>query len=73
VDLPNPVRLRPYRTFPEVEQPASLYVMRAKSGQGQDVPSFALFEVEDPVWRAVARASIATYLRANVTDLTVLA
>jgi hypothetical protein len=73
VDVPNPVLLRPYRTFPEVEQPRSMYIVRARSGQGEAPPSFALFEVEDPLWRAVARASIAAYLREKVSDLTVLA
>ncbi len=33
-----------------------------KSGQGEALPTIALFEVEDPTWRRVARQSIALYL-----------
>jgi hypothetical protein len=73
VDVPNPVTLRPYRTFPEVEQPESEYVFRAKSGQGDDLPAVALFEVEDPSWRSTARLSIALYVKDHLADLTVIA
>lgn len=73
VDVPNPVTLRPYRTFPEVEQPASQYVIRMQSGKGEEVPSIALFEVQDPSWRRASRLAIKDYLRAQLTDLTVLA
>jgi len=73
VNVPNPVTLRPYRTFPEVEQPASQYVIRMRSGKDEEVPSIALFEVQDPSWRRAARIAIKDYLRAQLTDLTVLA
>lgn len=73
VDVPNPVTLRPYRTFPEVEQPDSMYVLRAKSGHGDDLPSVALFMVEDPSWRYCARLSIAGYIKKQLADLTVIA
>lgn len=32
VIVPNPVKLRPYRTFAEIEQPESSYVFRIKDG-----------------------------------------
>jgi hypothetical protein len=42
VQVPNPVTLRPYRTFMEIEQPASTFVFRMKGGQGEQ-PKCALF------------------------------
>lgn len=71
--VPNPVELCPYRTFAEVLQPSSKYIVRARSGQAQEPPTFALHLVEDPRWRAQARAYIADYLKTQVSDLTVLA
>lgn len=35
VNVPNPVNLMPYRTFPEIEQPESRFVLRLKSQGGQ--------------------------------------
>jgi hypothetical protein len=68
VILPNPVILRPYRTFVEVEQPASLFVFRAKDG-----PYFALFEADNGAWEAEAMASIKAYVKAALPDLQVIA
>lgn len=76
VGLPNPVTLRPYRTFSEVEQPPSRYIVRAKQtddDEGKTLPLFALFPVEDPSWQAQARANIAAYLKEALASLTVLA
>jgi len=56
--LPNPVRLRPYRTFREIEQPASPFVLRA-----QDGPKLALFEADGGWWKLDAIAGIVKYLR----------
>jgi len=65
-DLPSPLALVPYRTFREVEQPESFFVLRAKdTGRG---PAFALFEADGGAWQIEAMASIAMWLRdAEVT------
>lgn len=68
VVLPNPVTLRPYRTFNEVEQPASSFVFRAKDG-----PMFALFEADNGAWRGQAMQNIKAYLERAVPDLKVIA
>jgi hypothetical protein len=73
VDLPNPVTLRPFRTFPEVEQPESKFIVRARSGNGDALPTVALFPVEDPRWTRDARQSIAAYLSSELPGLTLLA
>lgn len=57
VVVPNPVTLRPYRTFQQVEQPASNFVFRMKSG-----PSAALFEADGGAWQNEAISTIQTYL-----------
>ncbi|HFR3629149.1 TPA: hypothetical protein ACHVD4_000163 [Streptococcus suis] len=62
--VPNPVDLRPYRTFNEVEQPASKFVFRIdKNAQ------MALFEADGKRWVQEAVGNIATYLKAELTDL----
>ncbi len=62
-NVPNPVALAPFRTFPEVEQPASPFVLRLKPGAG-DAPTAALFEADGTAWRLEAMASIKAYFEA---------
>jgi hypothetical protein len=66
--MPNPVKLRPFRTFMEVEQPASQFVFRAQEG-----PLFALFEADGGAWRSEAMKSIKAYMEARVPGLLVIA
>lgn len=68
VVLPNPVSLRPYRTFTEVEQPSSSFIFRAKTG-----PSFALMEADGGAWRSKAMKDIKAYLEFEVQNLHVIA
>ena len=68
---PNPVTLRPYRTFGEVEQPASLFVFRIDKQA-----NMALFEADGKRWVADAVGNIAAYLKEQLADqkhITVLA
>lgn len=58
---PNPVTLKPYRTFFEVDQPESKFVFRIN-----DNPGCALFEADGGIWRAEAKALIAEYLHNNL-------
>ena len=70
VPVPNPVTLRPYRTFVEVEQPASPFVLRVKSGMKDgDKPSCALFEADGGKWKVEAIQTIARALRVMVAEL----
>lgn len=62
VPVPNPVELRPFRTFQEIEQPASKFVLRLQRRE-ENLPKAALFEVTDNQWKVVAIKSIGTYLR----------
>ncbi|WP_419877705.1 hypothetical protein [Brevibacillus centrosporus] len=63
VVVPNPVALKPFRTFVEIEQPESEFIFRMKSG-----PSAALFEADGGTWKLTAIARIKDYLRAALED-----
>lgn len=56
VRVPSPAKLRPYRTFLAVEQPASLFILRMREG-GQ----CALFEADGGLCRETARQNIRNY------------
>jgi len=71
VVLPNPVALRPYRTFNEVEQPESKFVFRGKDGNGEIY--FALFEADNAAWRGEAMRNIKEYMETHVPGLHVIA
>jgi len=66
----NPVMLKPFRTFHEVEQPTSPFVLRL-----QDGPKAALFEADGGAWRNEAMKNIKEYLDEELGGLgvTVLA
>lgn len=53
--------LRPYRTFPEAEQPESLFLLRIK--KIDKVPHVALFEADGGLWKAQAAKNVARYIR----------
>lgn len=56
VAVPSPITLRPYRTFQQVEQPASNFIFRMKDG-----PSAALHEADGGAWEVEAIENIADY------------
>lgn len=65
--VPNPVVLRPYRTFPEVEQPISSFVFRMKDGnRGVEC---ALFNADGGAWEHAAMKNIAAYLEFELADM----
>ena len=60
----NPyLKLIPYRTFQEVEQPASLFLIRMKTG-----PSIAIFEADGGAWKYEAIKNIAKYFEDELID-----
>jgi len=72
--VPNPVALKPFRTFREIDQPESLFVLRLVAGEGSK-PKAALFEADGGAWRLIAIDRIALYLRdrLKLLDVAVLA
>lgn len=63
--VPNPVKLRPYRTFHEVQQPMSEFIFRMKS---DDSVKCALFEADGGAWENVAMKNIKDYLEVELAD-----
>ncbi len=66
--LPNPVKLCPYRTFTEIEQPESSFVFRVNKNM-----NFALFEADGGAWKNEARKRIKEYLTTVIPSLVVIA
>lgn len=64
--VPNPVTLKPYRTFAEVDQPASQFVFRMRSGGNG--PECMLVEADGGAWRNLARQNIKDYLVKALPD-----
>lgn len=63
VKLPNPVLLKPFRTFVEIPQPESAFIFRMKDG-----PSAALFEADGGAWKLAALDAIKFYLEENLEE-----
>lgn len=71
--LPNPVTLKPWRTFREVDQPESEFVLRARPSTGHEPPTLALFAADGGIWKLEAIEGIAAWLRGNVSGVQVIA
>lgn len=71
VPVPNPVTLAPYRTFREVLQPESRFVLRLRSGG----PTCALFEADGGAWKLDAVARVKAWLAPALagTDVSIIA
>ncbi len=67
VPVPNPVTLAPYRTFREVEQPESRFILRLRSGG----PTCALFEADGGAWKIQAANGVTAWLRDALRDTAV--
>lgn len=67
--VPNPVRLRPYRTFIEVEQPESAFVFRMRDNGDRGGVECAIFEADGGAWKNAAMKSIKEYLQFELEDL----
>lgn len=63
VIVPNPVSLAPFRTFLEVEQPASDFIFRMKDG-----PRGAIFEADGGAWRNHAIKNVHDYLQKELAE-----
>lgn len=65
--VPNPVKLRPYRTFLEVPQPASEFIFRMKQDKYDGI-NCAIFEADGGAWKMAATTSIKEYLQFELGD-----
>lgn len=65
--VPNPVKLRPFRTFIEVEQPESAFVFRMRQDEGRGVEC-AIFEADGGAWMNAAMKNIKDYLKFELAE-----
>ena len=66
--VPNPAKLRPFRTFIELEQPESAFVFRMRQAEGHGVEC-AIFEADGGAWKNAAMKSIKEYLQYELAEL----
>jgi len=64
VTLPPIIKLAPYQTFIEVEQPEGEFLLRLRNG-----PEAALFEADGGAWKIQARKNIKEYFLDKLVDL----
>ena len=62
VSVPNPISLRPFRTFLEVEQPEASFVFRISTGTEGSSPMLALFDASGGAWKLEAALNIKEWL-----------
>lgn len=67
VALPPKITLKPFRTFIEIEQPESEFLLRGKKGYGGI--EFALFEADGGAWKKKAIENISKYLEDKLQDV----
>ena len=65
--VPNPVKLRPYRTFLEVEQPISEFIFRMKQDKYDGI-NCAIFEADGGAWMMAATKAIKEYLQFELAE-----
>ena len=69
VVIKNPVYLRPFRTFCEIDQPESPFILRIKNSDGKGVPEIALYEADGGLWKHRAIQGIQAYLDKALDNL----
>ncbi len=68
-EVRNPFTLKPFRTFSEIDQPASPFIFRLQKSRDDQPPNAALFEADGGAWRIAAMVSIRDYLRKALPEL----
>jgi hypothetical protein len=72
VSVKNPVNLRPHRTFAEVTQPASPFILRFRGGGQGQKPAVGLFEADNGAWRLEAIGRIREWLSSRLPEVVVV-
>jgi len=71
ITIKNRKTLKPYRIFPEVEQPSSEFLLRINGDEG--APSVGLWETDGGMWKVQAKKNIKAYLESMITTVPVYA
>ena len=71
VTIKQRVLLAPFRTFLEVEQPESEFILRIKAGNKEagTLPEIGIIEADGGVWKLKAKRNIADYFRQHLAEL----
>lgn len=64
----NRVQLAPYRTFREIEQPASEFLFRLRDGAEGEPPNLTLLESDGGKWKLSAMEEIGRFLRVRLVN-----
>jgi hypothetical protein len=72
VKIENPLTLKPFRTFREVDQPESLFILRLREGKQHDIEC-ALFLADGGAWKIVAMQLIKDWFVSRLPEISVLA
>lgn len=73
VPVKNPVMLKPRRTFLEIDQVLTPFIIRVHDATYENgLPMLALYEADGGAWKIEAMNRIQTYLQAELPDLTVI-
>lgn len=70
-EVPNPVDLAPHRTFPEVEQPVSPFILRMQKSDRSGIQA-AFFEADGGAWKLEAIERIDAWLREREVGFPIL-
>jgi hypothetical protein len=70
VEVKNPLTLKPFRSFTEIDQVETKFLVRMRKQEGITV---ALFEADGGAWRIEAMRRIAEFLEEKLTSVTILA
>jgi len=73
VAVPNPILLCAYRTFRDVVQPSSLFVLRVQSGRTGGLPEVGLFEADGGAWRITTTERVREWLAQALSTISILA
>lgn len=68
VDVQPIVHLAPFRTFTEIDQPISPFLLRLISDDSDNPPKVALFEADGGMWENEARQNIKTWLTDELSN-----
>ena len=68
-EVPNPVILAPYRTFIDISQPESTFILRMRS---ESVPQCNLFLADGELWKVKAINLIKAFLSEKIKDIPII-
>ncbi|MBT7630975.1 MAG: hypothetical protein HN597_14920 [Desulfobacula sp.] len=70
VEIKNPIKLQPYRTFTEIEQPESEFVFRISNNRGFEC---SLHPCDGAAWKLEAIQSIKAFFKKELKNIPIIA